>query len=49
MIIKWNWDGYSKEHMLAFEHQGGQHYYVDGFFIRQKSNLIEEKKRQLKS
>ena len=37
-------DGYSKEHMLAFEHQGGQHYYVDGFFIKTKEQLDRRKR-----
>ena len=37
-------DGYSDEYNLAFEHQGGQHYYVDGFFIKTKEQL---KKRQI--
>jgi hypothetical protein len=37
-------DGFSDKYNLAFEHQGGQHYYVDGFFIKTKEQL---KKRQI--
>ena len=36
-------DGYNEAYKLAFEHQGGQHYYVDGFFIKNQKQLEKRK------
>ena len=37
-------DGYCDKYKLAFEHQGRQHYKVDGFFIKSKKDLARRKK-----
>jgi len=37
-------DGFSEKYKLAFEHQGGQHYYVDGFFIKTEEQLARRKR-----
>ncbi len=36
-------DGYNDKLKLAFEHQGGQHYYIDGFFIKTEKQLQRRK------
>lgn len=37
-------DGYNDTLKLAFEHQGGQHYYIDGFFIKNQEQLDKRKR-----
>jgi len=37
-------DGLSTSLKVAFEHQGGQHYYIDGFFIKTTEQLKRRKR-----